>query len=44
MSLSTPPSTPATSSHAKRRSVAELSHDFRLANGRLARRVRKLRS
>ena len=27
--------------HAKRRSVAELSHDFRLANGRLARRVRQ---
>jgi DNA-binding MarR family transcriptional regulator len=26
---------------AKRRSVAELSHDFRLANGRLARRVRQ---
>ncbi|TFC89476.1 MarR family winged helix-turn-helix transcriptional regulator [Cryobacterium sp. TMT4-31] len=27
--------------HTKRRSVAELSHDFRLANGRLARRVRQ---
>jgi DNA-binding MarR family transcriptional regulator len=27
--------------HSKRRSVAELSHDFRLANGRLARRVRQ---
>jgi DNA-binding MarR family transcriptional regulator len=26
---------------AKRRSIAELSHDFRLANGRLARRVRQ---
>ena len=29
------------SAHAKRRTVAELSHDFRLANGRLARRVRQ---
>jgi len=27
--------------HSKRRTVAELSHDFRLANGRLARRVRQ---
>jgi DNA-binding MarR family transcriptional regulator len=27
--------------HAKRPTVAELSHDFRLANGRLARRVRQ---
>ncbi|TFD86690.1 MarR family transcriptional regulator [Cryobacterium lactosi] len=27
--------------HPKRRTVAELSHDFRLANGRLARRVRQ---
>ncbi|MCU1446534.1 MarR family transcriptional regulator [Cryobacterium sp.] len=33
------PSAPAT--HAPRRTVAELSHDFRLANGRLARRVRQ---
>jgi DNA-binding MarR family transcriptional regulator len=31
----------AASAHAKRRTVAELSHDFRLANGRLARRVRQ---
>jgi DNA-binding MarR family transcriptional regulator len=30
-----------TATNAKRRSVAELSHDFRLANGRLARRVRQ---
>jgi DNA-binding MarR family transcriptional regulator len=34
------PST-AAPAHAKRRTVAELSHDFRLANGRLARRVRQ---
>lgn len=27
--------------HSRRPSVAELSHDFRLANGRLARRVRQ---
>ncbi|MBX0301705.1 MarR family transcriptional regulator [Cryobacterium sp. 1639] len=37
-SSTTAPPAPA---HAKRRSVAELSHDFRLANGRLARRVRQ---
>lgn len=42
----TAPTSPASASataapHSKRRSVAELSHDFRLANGRLARRVRQ---
>lgn len=37
-----PASAPAAAApHTKRRSVAELSHDFRLANGRLARRVRQ---
>lgn len=36
-----PPTPPATAPHTKRRTVAELSHDFRLANGRLARRVRQ---
>jgi DNA-binding MarR family transcriptional regulator len=36
------PAAPApASAPAKRRTVAELSHDFRLANGRLARRVRQ---
>jgi DNA-binding MarR family transcriptional regulator len=36
-----PAHTAAAAPPAKRRSVAELSHDFRLANGRLARRVRQ---
>ncbi|QYF73480.1 MarR family winged helix-turn-helix transcriptional regulator [Cryobacterium sp. PAMC25264] len=36
-----PPTHPAAAAHTKRRTVAELSHDFRLANGRLARRVRQ---
>jgi DNA-binding MarR family transcriptional regulator len=36
-----PPPAPSVHPHAKRHSVAELSHDFRLANGRLARRVRQ---
>ncbi|TFC05171.1 MarR family transcriptional regulator [Cryobacterium adonitolivorans] len=35
------PAPAAARAHTKRRSVAELSHDFRLANGRLARRVRQ---
>jgi len=35
------PAPAAAHAHTKRRSVAELSHDFRLANGRLARRVRQ---
>ena len=36
-----PSTPPAAAPHTKRRTVAELSHDFRLANGRLARRVRQ---
>ena len=36
-----PPTPPAAAPHTRRRTVAELSHDFRLANGRLARRVRQ---
>jgi len=38
---STPPGPATGTSPTPRRSVAELSHDFRLANGRLARRVRQ---
>jgi DNA-binding MarR family transcriptional regulator len=39
--LPTPGHVAVQAPHSKRPSVAELSHDFRLANGRLARRVRQ---